>query len=175
VATFEELVDRGLIVAYGVSNVNGDELRAALSAGHPALVQNSYSLLDREAEQDVLPLCDGHGVAFEAFSPLAGGWLTGKYQRDEKPPAGSRMTLRPGPYTEFQSDRVFDALDRFAAAAAERGTDTTTLAQAWLLAQPQVTALVAGPRRPEHVRTAVAASGLRLAPAEADEIAALFP
>jgi aryl-alcohol dehydrogenase-like predicted oxidoreductase len=174
-ATFEELVDRGLIVAYGVSNVNGDELRSALSAGRPALVQNSYSLLDREAEQDVLPLCDGHGVAFEAFSPLAGGWLTGKYHRDEKPPAGSRMTLRPGPYAEFQNDRVFDALDRFAAAAAERGTDTTTLAQAWLLAQPQVTALVSGPRRPEHVRAAVAASGLRLAPAEANEIAALFP
>jgi aryl-alcohol dehydrogenase-like predicted oxidoreductase len=174
-ATFEELVEGGVITAYGVSNVNGDELRAALAAGRPALVQNSYSLLDRDVEQDVLPLCVANDVAFEAFSPLAGGWLTGKYHRGEQPPPGSRMTLRPGPYAEFQSDRVFDALDRFAAAAEARGTDMATLAQAWLVAQPNVTALVAGPRRPEHLRTAVAAaSELRLTRGEADELAGLF-
>jgi len=175
VATFEELVERGLIVAYGVSNVGGEELRAALAAGRPALVQNSYSLLDRDAEREVLPLCAEHGIAYEAFSPLTGGWLTGKYRRGEAVPAGSRMTLRPEPYEQFRDERIFDALEAFAAAAAGRATNAATLAHAWLLAQPHVTAVIAGPRRPEHIQAAVAATELRLTPAEAAEIAALFP
>ena len=66
-----------------------------------AVVQNEYSLLARDAEDDVLPLCAEHGIEFQAFSPLAGGWLTGKYARDAAYPAGSRMTLRPDPYAEF--------------------------------------------------------------------------
>jgi aryl-alcohol dehydrogenase-like predicted oxidoreductase len=172
---FEELADRGLIRAYGVSNVTAGDLRAALAVGRPALVQNSYSLLDRGDEQAVLPLCREHGVAYEAFSPLAGGWLTGKYRRGETPPSGSRMELRPGPYGAFQEDRVFDALEAFARVAAERGTDMGTLAHAWLLAQRDLTAFVAGPRRPEHVQAAVAAAEVRLSSDDADELAALFP
>jgi len=172
---FEELVERGLIRAYGVSNVAADELRVALAAGRPALVQNSYSLLDRGDEQEVLPLCAEHGVVYEAFSPLAGGWLTGKYRRGEEPPGGSRMTKRPGPYEQFREDRVYDALEAFAAAASERGLDSATLAHAWLLAQPNVTALIVGPRRPEHLETATAALDVKLSPAEAGELAALFP
>jgi len=174
-ATFEELVERGLTRAYGVSNVDANDLRAALAAGRPALVQNSYSLLDRGDEQEVLPLCADNGVAYEAFSPLAGGWLTGKYRRGEEAPPGSRMAQRPGPYEAFLVDRVFDALDAFGAAAAKRGTDPATLAQAWLLAQPQVTAVIAGPRRPEHLHVASAAVELGLTRTEADELAALFP
>lgn len=175
IGAFEELVDRGQIRAYGVSNVTADDLRAALAAGEPALVQNSYSLLDRGDEEEVLPLCREHGIGYEAFSPLAGGWLTGKYRRGETPPTGSRMELRPGPYGAFLDDRVFDALEAFARVAAERGTDMGTLAHAWLLAQPDLTAFVSGPRRPEHVRAAAAAAELQLSPAEADELAALFP
>ncbi|TMK60354.1 MAG: aldo/keto reductase [Actinobacteria bacterium] len=171
---FEELVERGLIRAYGVSNVAADELRVALAAGRPALVQNSYSLLDRGDEQEVLPLCAEHGVVYEAFSPLAGGWLTGKYRRGEEPPGGSRMTKRPGPYEQFREDRVYDALEAFAAAASERGLDSATLAHAWLLAQPNVTALIVGPRRPEHLETATAALDVKLSPGEADELAALL-
>jgi aryl-alcohol dehydrogenase-like predicted oxidoreductase len=174
-ATFQELVDRGLVTACGVSNVNAGELRSALAVGPPVLVQNSYSQLDRGDEQEVLPLCAEHGVAYEAFSPLAGGWLTGKYRRDEPLPPGSRMTQRPEPYESFRTDRVFDALDAFAAAAAGRATDTATLAHAWLLAQPHLTAVIAGPRRPEHLEAALAAVELGLTRAEADELAALFP
>src|SRR5207244_1115184 len=76
---------------------------------------------------------------------LAGGWPTGKYHRDQPPPPGSRMAQRPEPYEVLRTDRVFDGLDAFAAAAAERGTSTATLAHAWLLAQPYVTAVIAGP------------------------------
>jgi aryl-alcohol dehydrogenase-like predicted oxidoreductase len=174
VGAFQELVEEGVVGAYGISNVTADDLGAAMAVGGPALVQNSYSLLDRGDDRDLLPLCREHGVAYEAFSPLAGGWLTGKYRRGEPPPAGSRMELRPGPYATLVEDGVFAALDRFGAAAAERGTDTATLAHAWLLAQPGLTALVAGPRRPEHVETVVAATELRLSPAEAGELASLF-
>jgi aryl-alcohol dehydrogenase-like predicted oxidoreductase len=172
---FEELVNHGLIRAYGVSNITADDLRAALAVGRPALVQNSYSLLDRGDEAEVLPLCREHGIAYEAFSPLAGGWLTGKYQRNEEPPPGSRTALRPAPYEQFRADNVFDALDAFVAAAAERGTTPSALAHAWLLAQPGLTAFVAGPRRPEHLRAAVDAADVHLSQAEANELAALFP
>ena len=71
----------GLIGAYGVSNFDAAALAAALAAGTPQAVQNSYSLLARQDERDVLPLCAARGVAYLAFGPLAGGWLTGKYRR----------------------------------------------------------------------------------------------
>jgi aryl-alcohol dehydrogenase-like predicted oxidoreductase len=80
---FEELVAAGKIGAYGLSNVGEEELSAGLAAGAFAAVQDSYSLLDRDVEAEVLPLCAEHGVWFQAFSPLCGGWLTGKYRRDE--------------------------------------------------------------------------------------------
>ena len=78
----DELVQEGKVGAIGASNVDGAQLREALAAA-PATrfewVQNSYSLLDREAEREVLPLCAEDGLGFTPFSPLAGGWLTGKY------------------------------------------------------------------------------------------------
>ena len=85
------------------------------------------------------------------------------------------MTQRPEGYREFESDAVHDALERFAAAAEERGVDMPTLALAWLLAEPRVAAVVIGPRRPEHLEPAVQAAGVRLTPADRDELASLFP
>jgi aryl-alcohol dehydrogenase-like predicted oxidoreductase len=122
----------------------------------------------------LLPLCAGFGVAYTPFSPLAGGWLTGKYKRDQPVPPGSRIALRPEPYEHLRSDRTFDALDRFEAAAAQRRVDPATLAIAWLLAQPQVTAVIVGPRRPEHLEPALRSLDLQLSKAELDELAALF-
>src|SRR6185437_14109913 len=98
----DELRREGKIGAYGLSNVDGAQLRSALAAGAFGWVQNSYSLLDRAAEREVLPLCAEHGLGFTPFSPLAGGWLTGKYRRGRPAPPGSRMALRPGPYEQFQ-------------------------------------------------------------------------
>ena len=71
----------GSIGAIGVSNVDAAYLAEALALAPIAVVQNEYSLLARDAERDVLPLCAEHGIEFQAFSPLAGGWLTGKYAR----------------------------------------------------------------------------------------------
>jgi aryl-alcohol dehydrogenase-like predicted oxidoreductase len=175
VAAFESLADRGLIRAWGVSNFDAEQLRATLAFGRPALVQNSYSLLERADEREVLPLCIEHDIAYEAFSPLAGGWLTGKYRRGAPPPEGSRMTMRPGPYEHLRTDAVFSALDALADAARSRGIEPAALALAWLVAQPDVTGIVVGPRRPQHLAAATAALDLQLSPTEADGLAALFP
>ncbi len=148
---FAEARAAGLISAYGVSNFDAGQLAAALAAGEPQAIQNSYSLLARQDEPELLPLCAQRGVAYLAFSPLAGGWLTGKYRRGEPYPAGSRMTQRPGPYQEFTAARTFAALDRLRALAAARGTSMAGLALGWLLAGRRVTQIVVGPGRPEHL------------------------
>ena len=141
----------GLIGAYGVSNFDASQLTAALAAGTPQAVQNSYSLLARQDERELLPLCAARGVAYLAFGPLAGGWLTGKYRRGAPYPAGSRMTQRPEPYQEFVTGLTFDALDRLQAIAARRGTSLAGLALSWLLADERVAQVVIGPGRPEHL------------------------
>jgi aryl-alcohol dehydrogenase-like predicted oxidoreductase len=141
----------GTVGAYGVSNFGAAQLTAALAAGAPQAVQNSYSLLTRQDERDLLALCAERQVAYLAFSPLAGGWLTGKYRRGEPFPDGSRMTQRPEPYRGFVTDRTFDALDRLQAMAASHGISMAGFALAWLLADERVTQIVIGPGRPEHL------------------------
>jgi aryl-alcohol dehydrogenase-like predicted oxidoreductase len=158
----DELRAEGKLGAYGLSNVDATELRAALDVGDFGWVQNSYSLLDREDEQEVLPLCSELGLGFTPFSPLAGGWLTGKYRRSEALPEGSRMTMRPEPYEHLRDDRIFDALEALERLAVTSGTTPAALALAWLLANPQVTAVVVGPRRPEHLEPALAALGAEI-------------
>jgi aryl-alcohol dehydrogenase-like predicted oxidoreductase len=115
VAAFERLRDEGLIGAWGLSNYDATGVREALEHAQPAIVQNSFSLLDRGDERDVIPLCSERGIAYVPFGPLSGGWLTGKYGRDQAFPAGSRMTQRPGPYEHLRTEATFDGLDRLAA------------------------------------------------------------
>jgi aryl-alcohol dehydrogenase-like predicted oxidoreductase len=160
VGAFRAAQADGLIGAFGVSNFDARQLAAALDVpgtGAPQAIQNSYSLLARQDEAEVLPLCAERGVAYLAFSPLAGGWLTGKYRRGAAYPAGSRMTQRPEPYREFLNDRTFEALARLQAIAAGRGTSLAGLALAWLLAGDRVAQIVIGPGRPEHLAPAAEA------------------
>jgi aryl-alcohol dehydrogenase-like predicted oxidoreductase len=170
--TFGAAQADGLIGAYGVSNFDAAQLEAALAAGAPRAVQNSYSLLARRDQREVLPLCARRGVAYLVFSPLAGGWLTGKYRRGAPYPAGSRMTQRPEPYQEFVTGSTFDALDRLQAIAARRGTSLAGLALGWLLADDRVAQVVIGPGRPEQLAPASEALRHPVTAAERAEIEA---
>ena len=161
----EDFVREGKIGAFGGSNVGAEHI-----VGYQ-FVQNSYSLLDRAAEEDVLPLCERDGLGFEAFGPLAGGWLTGKYRRGEAAPPRSRMAQRPEPYLHLDDERVYRGLDELERRARERRTSMAALAFAWLLADERVTAVVVGPRRPEHLAPAVEALELEVSRAE---LAGLF-
>jgi aryl-alcohol dehydrogenase-like predicted oxidoreductase len=178
--TLDALVGSGKVGAIGASNVDGAQLEEALETSARLglarfeWVQNEYSLLRRGPELDVLAVCAGEQLGFTPFSPLGGGWLTGKYSRGEPYPAGSRMTLRPDPYADLATDGTFRALEAFRATAVERDVEPAVLAVAWVLSHPQVTAVVVGPRRPEHLEPALAAAELTLSAEERDELAALF-
>src|SRR5689334_11928167 len=172
-ATFAALLDRGLIGSWGVSNVGVDDLNEWLSLGTPALVQNSYSLLDRGDERELIPLCREHGIQYQAFSPLAGGWLTGKYRRDAEHPAGSRMTMRPEPYKGFETDEIYGAIEAFVEKADNLGVSPGGLALAWALGEAD--SVVTGPRRPAHLDQAREALGLELSPEQREEVGSLFP
>lgn len=177
---FDELVRAGKIAAAGASNFTGEQLAEALELSQLEgltryeWVQNSFSLLEQGDRETVFPVCHEHGLGYTPFSPLAGGWLTGKYRRGEAAPAGSRMTLRPEPYGAYQSDRVFDALEAFEREAAERGVSMAGLALAWALAVPEITAVVIGPNRVEHLTPAAEAVGIALTPAERDRLTEVF-
>jgi aryl-alcohol dehydrogenase-like predicted oxidoreductase len=150
-AAFEDAMAAGLIRAYGVSNFSAGQLLSALAAGAPAAIQNSFSMLAREDAAALLGLCQQRDVAYLAFSPLAGGWLTGKYRRGEPYPAGSRMAQRPGPYGGLERSQTFDLLDKLAGIAHDRGTSMAGLALGWLLGDDRVTQIVVGPGSPAQL------------------------
>ena len=174
------LVRAGKVLYIGASNIEAWRLARAL--GISAMrglarfdwVQNSYSLLDRAQEREMFPLCADARVGFTAFSPLAGGWLTGKYQAGSGYPDGSRMTLRPEPYRHLEREAVFRGLEALAEEAKARGVDVSSLALAWLLQHPQVDAAIVGPRRPSHLDAALAALTITMSGEEAARLAQLF-
>ena len=151
IGAFEAAAAAGKIRAYGVSNFDANQLEAALTAGAPQAIQNEHSLLARADEASVLPLCERERVSYLVFSPLAGGWLTGKYRRGQAFPEGSRMTQRPEPYAPFVSSHTFDLLEQFDRLARARAISMAGLALAWLLADHRVTQVVVGPGRREHL------------------------
>src|SRR6266511_2601917 len=172
VTAFDELVRAGKVGHVGLSNFDGPqvvEAAAIAAAGGLAPLtnlQNGYSLLERAAAGEVFGVCARHGIGFTAYSPLAGGWLTGKYRHGQPYPTGSRMTLRPDPYRDLERPGVFAALAALERAAAQRGAGLATLALAWVLTDPGVTAVIVGPRRPEQLEPALAALELDLSGAE---------
>ncbi len=179
-ATLDELVRAGKIGAVGASNFTAEQLAEAVEIAELEgliryeWVQNSFSLLDRADAETVFPVCHEHGLGYEAFGPLAGGWLTGKYRRGAPYPAGSRMTQRPESYLRYANGRIFDALEALEREALGRGVSMAGLSIAWLLGVPEVTAVVVGPTRAEHLEPVREALSLELAPAELDHLKGLF-
>src|SRR5947209_2129004 len=158
-----ELVAEGTIRWFGVSNFSADEVEAAPGV---VSVQNEYSLIHREAEDEVLPACERLGIGFLPYFPLASGLLTGKYERGVAPTEG-RLVDRE--ISDAQWDKV-EALQAFADA---RGISLLDLAFAGLLGQPAVSSVIAGATKPEQVHANVAAGAVELSAADMEELRAL--
>jgi 1-deoxyxylulose-5-phosphate synthase len=180
VRALDDLVRQGKVLYVGASNIEAWRLARALwisdkaGASRFEWVQNSYSLLDRTPEREVFPLCADQGLGFTAFSPLAGGWLTGKYGSGTPYPAGSRMTQRPEPYRHLENDAIYRGLSALEREARSLGVETSALAFAWVLHHPLMTAAIIGPRRPAHLDQPLAALDIRLSPADADRLSGFF-
>jgi aryl-alcohol dehydrogenase-like predicted oxidoreductase len=108
------------------------------------------------------------------FSPLCGGWLTGKYKRGAAFPSGSRMTQRPEPYMELATDATFDQLEWLERFSTERGTSMAGTSIAWLLADPRIAQVVIGPGRPAHLAPVREAIERPLTPDERQAISETF-
>ncbi|HXV64668.1 MAG TPA: aldo/keto reductase [Vicinamibacteria bacterium] len=178
-SALDDLIHDGKIHYIGASNVEAWRLMKALGVSDKLglerfqWVQNSFSLLECNQEE-MLALCAEEGLGFTPFSPLAGGWLTGKYAEPGDFPEGSRMTLRPEPYRHLLDRRVFEGLGRFRDEAQRRGLTMAALAHAWLLNHPRVTAVITGPRTVEHLDDAKRGLEVVLSAGERSELESLF-
>ena len=134
--TLDDVVRMGKVLYVGASNIEAWRLARGLWISDKGglcrfdWVQNAFSLLDRTPEREMFPLCADQRVGFTAFSPLAGGWLTGKYQAAGAYPEASRMTLRPEPYRHLERDGVFLGLAGLGEEARARGVEMRALAMA---------------------------------------------
>ncbi|MEX2446913.1 MAG: aldo/keto reductase [Dehalococcoidia bacterium] len=171
----DDLVTQGKVRYLGNSNYAGwqiaDGAWVAKSEHRTPYVsaQNAYSLLDRRADADVIPALKHFGLSLIPWGPLAGGLLTGKYQRGEAAPEGVR--LASGPQAErLLTDRNFDIVDDLTKFAEERGHTILELAFCWLATMPYVGSVIAGATTPEQVRANVAAAEWRLTPVEMAEV-----
>lgn len=172
-AALHELVEQGTVRAIGCSNFSAaqlaeaDDLASSNGTSRFCALQNQYSLLERDADANVLPLCRELGVGFVAYFPLASGLLTGKYTRGEAPAEGTRLS-RWG-RDELLSDQTFDEVDRLTALAEERGRSLHELAIASVTSTPGVASALVGATSPDQVR-ANAAVDWRLSPDELNAI-----
>ncbi|WP_207456108.1 aldo/keto reductase [Herbiconiux sp. SYSU D00978] len=174
----DDLVREGKIRYYGHSNFAGwqiaDADHVARAAGHPAFVsaQNEYSLIARGAEDEVLPAVRAFGLGFLPYFPLANGLFTGKFSRNERP-EDSRIA-RQRPHIAENAD--WDAMEAYQAFCDERGVTMLQATFAWLLAQPNLSSVIAGATKPEQVRqNAEAADAWRPSPDEVATISGFFP
>ena len=160
-SAMSRLVDEGKVREIGCSNFSAKQLDEAEEAAAEkgvrrfVAVQNEYSLLTREAREEVLPACRRLGLSFMPYFPLASGLLTGKYRRGQSPPPGTRMAGRDG-WAEFLTDARFDVVERLTEFAEQHGHTILELAMSWLASQPEIT-VIAGATSAEQVRENAAA------------------
>lgn len=137
------------------------------------VIQSEYNLLRRDVEREVLPYCRAHQVGFVPYYPLAGGFLTGKYEQGKPPPPGSRGQNTRN-VQELMTEPNYNTVGRLATWAKARGRGMNELAQAWLLAQPQVCSVISGVTRTDQVVSNVKACDWQLTNEELKEIAAII-
>lgn len=171
--TLDEFVSDGRVHYLGASNrepnawqvVKANELAYREGYEPFTCTQIIYNLVDRQIESEFLPMVRDYGLGLTTFSPLARGFLTGKYQRGEEPPSGSRGAREDKYWDKYLSDERFDALEELEEAATTLEASTVQAALAWLLAHPDVTAPVIGPRTVEQLEENLLAAEVEM-PAE---------
>jgi aryl-alcohol dehydrogenase-like predicted oxidoreductase len=170
--TLNGLVQAGKVRYIGGSNFSAEQIEEADAVARDrgfarfTAIQNDYSLLEREAEREVLPTCQRLGIGFVPFYPLASGLLTGKYRRGEGAPAGTRLASRK----QVATDEQWDVVEAVAQFAADRGVPMIDVAIGALLAQPAVSTVIAGATKPDQVRANAAAGRWRPEAGEIDEL-----
>ncbi|MGH7797471.1 MAG: aldo/keto reductase [Candidatus Binatia bacterium] len=133
------------------------------------VLQSEYNMLKRDVEREVLPYCRAHKVGFVPYYPLAGGFLTGKYEMGKAPPPGSRgESVRN--VQELMTEKNYQAVTQLSAWAKNHGRGVNELAQAWLLAQPAVCSVISGARTVDHVTSNVKAADWNLTADQMKEI-----
>ncbi len=177
----DDAVRAGKIRYVGLSNFTGWQLQKALDlAAHgglatPVTLQPQYNLLAREIEWEILPACEHNGVGVLPWSPLGGGWLTGKYQPDARPTGATRLGENPERGVEAydrrsRSERTWSVIDEVRAIADERGWSMPQVALAWLVDRPMITSVILGARTLEQLEDNLGAAGRHLDAAERDRL-----
>jgi aryl-alcohol dehydrogenase-like predicted oxidoreductase len=164
----QELVDAGKVRWLGLSNVDAGLLREAATTGIPIVaVQNSYSLLHRDDDAAVLPLCRELGVGYVPYFPLESGLLTGKYRRGEPHPEGARLSGRDDRLTDERLGQV-ESLEAF---AESRGVTLLEVAVGGLASIPGIVSVISGATTPDQVRANAAAGAWRASDDDLERIA----
>src|SRR5580692_1557868 len=174
--TLDGFVRAGKIRYWGLSNFTGWQLTKAvhlaraLGAPAPVTIQPQYSLLARETEWEIAPAAIDAGLGMLPWSPLGGGWLSGKYRRDQRPSGSTRLGEDPErgmeAYDRRGTDRTWHVIDAVQKVAEARGVSMAEVALAWVTAQPAVTSTILGARTVLQLETNLHAAGLHLSAAE---------
>jgi aryl-alcohol dehydrogenase-like predicted oxidoreductase len=135
------------------------------------IAQPRYNLVNRETEPNYLPMCEEYGLGVVPWSPLAGGFLTGKYSRGEEPPAGSRGATDQQFCDSYLTDENFDALEEVEAVADEVGTSPAAVSLAWLLDHDAVTAPIVGARTVDQLAENLRATEISLSDGQFERLA----
>jgi aryl-alcohol dehydrogenase-like predicted oxidoreductase len=166
-SALDDLVRQGKVRYIGCSNYSAWHLMKALSVSERrgferyVSLQAYYSLVARELEHELLPVSQDQGVGILVWSPLAGGFLTGKQRRGDAPPAGSRRAAN-GDTGTMDLEQGFDIVDALDGIARDRGTSIAQVAINWLLRRPGVTSVIIGARTPEQLEDNLGAASWTL-------------
>ena len=172
----DDLVRQGKVRYLGCSNWTARHLSKALvlagERGWERFVslQAYYSLVGRDLEHELLPLCVEEGLGVLPWSPLSGGFLTGKYRRDDPTPEGARRSSFQFP--PIDEARGFDAVDALEEVARERGVSIAQTALAWLLARPAISSVIIGANKMSQLEDNLKAAELRLSTEEVERLSA---
>jgi aryl-alcohol dehydrogenase-like predicted oxidoreductase len=155
------LVRQGKVRHIGCSNYSAPQLKAALALSSTAdfsglvSVQPPYNLVQREIEADLLPLCTAENIGVISYSPLAAGFLTGKYRQGASIPSGTRFDVIPGHQSIYFTEHGYQVLEKLDAASRTTGKSHLQLALSWVLNQPGITSVLIGARNKDQIDQAI--------------------